>query len=121
MSASTLATCAFIYRSDYSDHQIADITLRDHVWYAMIHKEGGFGGQDFKYAVRYGNPQGVSGTFATARSRARSSKGMQFTATPAEKYGVVTIDGKSALQAKGSKKAFYDLITMETDRVLEEV
>ena len=121
MSASTLSTVAFIFKRDYSDHQIADITMRDHVWYAKIHKEGGFGGDSFLYPVRYGNPQGVSGSFSKARTNAKGSRGVQLRALRCPKFGVVTIDGEAALAAKGNKKAFYDLVTMETDRVLEEV
>jgi hypothetical protein len=121
MSASTLTTVAFIYKRDYSNHQIADITMRDHVWWQKIHKEGGFGGDSFLYPVRYGNPQGVSGTFSKARTNAKGSKGMQLRAYRTPKFGVVTIDGEAALASKGNTKAFYDLVTMETDRVLEEV
>ena len=122
MSASTLTTAAFIFKREYSDHQIADLTLRDHVWYAMIAKEGGFGGDDFAYPVRYGNPQGVSGSFPRARANAKSSKGKQFKARRTSKFGVVTIDGEAALAAmeKGGG-AFMNLLTMETDNVLEEV
>jgi hypothetical protein len=121
MSASTLTTVAFIFRRDYSTHQIADITLRDHVWYAKIHKEDGFGGADFAYPVRYGNPQGVSGTFSRSQANAKGSKGVQFKALRTPKFGTITIDGEAALASKGNKKAFYDLVTMEADRVLEEV
>ncbi len=121
MSASTLSTVAFIYKRDYSTHQIADITMRDHVWYASCDKEDGFGGDSFLYPVRYGNPQGVSGTFADARANAKGSKGVQLRALRTPKFGVVTIDGEAALASKGNKKAFYNLVTMETDRVLEEM
>jgi hypothetical protein len=121
MSASTLATASFIYKSDYSDAQIADLTMRDHVWYASIDKEDGFVGDDFTYPVRYGNPQGVSGTFSRARNNAKSSKGVKFRALRTHKFGVVTIDGEAALASKSNKGAFYDLITMETDHILEEL
>lgn len=121
MSASTLTTAAFIYKRCYSDHQIADITMRDHVWWAKIHKEEGFGGDSFLYPVRYGNPQGVSGDFSTAQAAAGSSKGLQFRAYRTAKFGVITLDGESLLAAKGSKNAFFDLVTMETDRILEEL
>jgi len=121
MSASTLTSVAFIYKRDYSTHQIADITLRDHVWWAMCDKEDGFGGDSFLYPVRYGNPQGISGTFARARANAKGSKGKQLRALRTPKFGIVTLDGESVLAAKGSKKAFYNLVTMETDSVLEEL
>jgi hypothetical protein len=121
MSASTLSTAAFIYKREYSDHQIADLTLRDHVWYARCPKEDGFGGDSKLYPVRYGNPQGISGTFSRAKANAKSSKGKQFRALRTPKFGIVTIDGEAALAAEGNKAAFFNLITMETDRVLEEM
>jgi hypothetical protein len=124
MSGSTLTTAAFVFKREYSDHQIADLTMRDHVWWAMINKEGGFGGDSFLYPVRYGNPQGVSGTFSRARANAASgsSKGAQFRALRTHKFGVVTIDGEAALAAQDrGPAAFFDLLTMETDNVLEEV
>jgi hypothetical protein len=120
-SASTLSTVAFIYKREYSDHQIADLTLRDHVWWAKCPKEDGFGGDSFVYAVRYGNPQGVSGTFSRARANAKGSKGKQPRALRTPKFGIVTIDGEAALASEGNKAAFFNLVTMETDRVLEEV
>jgi hypothetical protein len=121
MSASSVSTVSFIYKREYSTHQIADITMRDHVWWARVPKEGGFDGDSFLYTVRYGNPQGISGTFANARTNAKGSKGKQLRAYATDKFGVVTIDGKSALQSKTRKGAFFDLVTMETDRVLEEM
>ena len=122
MPGSTLTTAAFIFQREYSDHQIADLTQRDHVWYTKCPKEGGFGGDSFLYPVRYGNPQGVSGTFSRARANVKSSKGKQFRALRTSKFGVVTIDGEAALAAmeKGGG-AFFNLLTMETDNVLEEV
>jgi hypothetical protein len=120
-SASTLSTVAFIYKRVYSTHQIADIALRDHVWYAMINKEDGFDGHSFFYPVRYGNPQGISGAFATAQTNASGSKGLQLQAYRTAKFGVVTVDGESLRAAKSNKGAFMDLITMETDRVIEEM
>jgi hypothetical protein len=87
----------------------------------MMPKEDGFGGDSFLYAIRYGNPQGVSGTFSRARANAKGSKGKQPRALRTPKFGIVTIDGEAALAAEGNKAAFFNLVTMETDRVLEEV
>jgi len=120
-AASTLDSVAWIYRRDYSNDAIADITMRDHVWYAKCEKRGDYGGDSFVYVVRYGNPQGVSGDFEVAQNRAGSSKGVQFRMVATDKFGVVTLNNKAILASKGSKKAFYELVTMETDNVLEEV
>jgi hypothetical protein len=121
MAASDLTTVAFIYKRDYSEHQIADITMRDHVWWAMLNKEGGFVGEAFRYPVRYGNPQGISGDFASAQTAAKSSKGVQLSASRTKKYAVITLDGEAIEASRSDKGAFYRLVTMETDRVLEEM
>jgi hypothetical protein len=121
MSASTLTTVAFIYKRLYSDKDVANIAMRDHVWWAKIAKEGGFVGESFLYPIRYGNPQGISSTFANAQTNAKSSKGVQMRAYRKMQYGVITLDGEAIAAAKGNKGAFMDLVTMETDRVLEEM
>jgi hypothetical protein len=120
-SASTLTSVDWIYKRDYSKEAIADITMRDHVWYAKCDKKGDYTGDSFTYTVRYGNPQGVSGRFQTAKSRAGSSKGAKFLLTLADKFGVITMDGKSVMAAKNNRGAFFELVTMETDNILEEV
>jgi hypothetical protein len=120
-SASTITSVAFIYRRDYTNKAIQDLTLRDHVWWAKIHKEGGFTGKSFSYPIPYAAPQGVSGTFSTARTNAKSSKGVQPEAYRYHKFGVITLDNEAILAARGSKGAFYDLVTRETDGILQEV
>jgi hypothetical protein len=125
MSASSIDNTAFIYKRVYSGKKPEDIALRDHVWFAMCPREGEFTGLSFSYPVRYGNPQAISGTASTAITNGAlarsSSKGAQFRALRTAKYGVVTIDGQSAAASKGSKGAWFDLVTMETDKVLEEM
>lgn len=120
MAASDLTATAFIYKKKYGDKQTMDISVRDHVLYAMITKRGDFVGTSFDYPVRYSNPQGISGTFSTAQSAAASSKGMQLVASRKAKYGVITLNGE-AIAACANQGAFYDLVTMETDGVLEEM
>lgn len=119
-SASTLTTAEYIYKKVYGGNNVVDMTMRDHVWYARIPKEGGFTGRSFDYPIRYGNPQGISGTFATAQTNAKSSKGLQLVALRKPKFGVITLDGEAVLAAKDNKGAFMDLITTETDGVIQE-
>lgn len=121
MAASDLTTVAYIYKKLYSDRQVGDLAMRDHPLFAMIEKEGGFKGTKYVYAIRYGNPQGVSGTFADAQSGAESSKGKQLEAARFRKYGVITMDGEAMAASEGDKGAFMDLVTQETDGVLEEM
>lgn len=120
MAASDLATVAYIYKRMYSPDQVGDIAMRDHPLFSMVEKKGGFGGSAFFYAIRYGNPQGISGTFARAQANAKGSKGVQLQAGRRTKYGIITLNGEAMAAARGDKAAFLDLVTQETEGVLEE-
>ena len=121
MAASDLPSVAYIYKRNYTDRAVADIALRDHPTFMKIAKEGGFTGSAFFYPIRYGNPQGISAAFATAQSGAASSKGVQLQASRKAKYGIITLNGEAIAAAEGNKGAFLDLVTQETDGVLEEM
>ena len=121
MAASDLTSVAYIYKRYYSDKQVGDLAMRDHPLYKMMSKESGFTGSAFFYAIRYGNPQGVGATFATVQSAAASSKGVQMQASRKAGYGVITMDGEALAAAEGDKGAFLDLVTQETDGVIEEL
>lgn len=121
MAASDLSTVAYIYKRLYTDRATGDLAMRDHVLFKMISKEGGFVGVTFHYPIRYGNPQGISGTFADAQSGAASSKGVQLSTSRKTKYGVITLNGEAMAAAEGNKGAFLDLVTQETDGVIEEM
>ena len=119
MAASTLTTCAFLYKRLYMAGQPNDIAMRAHPLLSMLRKEDGFTGNAFYYAVKGANPQGISGTFSSAQSAASSSHGLQFAASRKKKYGVISLDGE-AMAAAENAGAFADLLTQETDGVLEE-
>lgn len=122
MAASTLSSVAYIYKTKYHGQKPADLAMRDHPLTTMIKKEGGMTGlaSGYTYAVRYGNPQGISGTFATAQSSASGSSGVQFVAPRRKKFGIITLDGESLMAARDNAGAFLDLVTQETDGILEE-
>lgn len=123
MAASNTTSVAFIFKKKYSDRQVGEAASRDHTLLDMIRKEDGFDGDPtFNYPIRKSNPQGISGLFADAQNDASSSKGKQFAAASYYKYGVITLDGIA--MAKARKKgdgAFYDLVTLETDGIVEEM
>jgi hypothetical protein len=120
MAASDITSVAYIYKRKYSDKAVGDLAMRDHPLYSMVSKEDGFSGSAFFYPIRYGNPQGISATFSTAQSGAASSKGLQLQASRKVKYGVITLNGE-AMAACSDKGAFLDLVTQETDGVIEEM
>lgn len=121
MAASDLTSVAFIAKRVYSDKRQGDLAMRDHPAMRMITKEGGFNGVAHFYTVKYGNPAAIGGTFASAQAAAASSKGVQFQVSRKTKYGFVTLNGEAIAATEGNQGAFYDLVTLETDGVLEEM
>ena len=121
MAASDLTTVAYIYKRLYSDRQVGDLAKRDHPLFSMISREGGFKGSAFFYAIRYGNPQGVAGTFAAAQASAGASKGVQLQASRKPKYGDITMNGEAMAAADGDKGSFLELVRQETEGVIEEM
>lgn len=122
MAASNTTTAAFIYKKRYSDKQSEDFARRGHpVINIFTRKPGLIVGTGFAYSQKYGNPQGVSALFSKAQANVTASKGVQLTATVKTKYGVITLDGVSMAKARGNKAAFLNLVTMETDGILEEM
>lgn len=120
MAASDLTKVAYIYKSRYSDDKVQDVAEREHPTYKMIRKVGGFTGTDFKYAMRYGNPQGGSGTFADAQGAATGSKGVQMTASRKRKYWFYTLDGEAMAAADGDAGSFLTLVRQESEGAMEE-
>ena len=118
-SDSTLSTVAYIYKTTYAGN-VGLAAERFHPLLSMITKTGGFVGPTFNYPIRFGNPQNVSGSFATARAQTTASQGLQLAATRKKKYGYVSIDGE-AINAADGDGAFLDLITLETNSVIMEV
>lgn len=120
--ASDLSKVAFIAKRMYSTEQIGEQTRRDHAFQEMLSRKKVFGGEDYRYIVRYANPQSVSGSFANAQTQAAgaSSKGKAFATQPAIKYCIVQIDGPSLSRLGGNTQSFTDHVTMEFDGALEE-
>jgi hypothetical protein len=125
MAGSNLTTVAYIYKRAYSDKQVGDLAKRFHPLTSMIEKRskrGTFNGSAHFYAIRTGNPQAIQATFdSTLTGNVSSSVGKQLQASRKKKYGYITLDGESmaAAQEAGSG-AFLDLVTQETDGIIEE-
>jgi hypothetical protein len=119
-SASTLTTVAYIFEKLYAD-SLGDAAMREHPLFAQITKNGNFFGESLRYSVKYGNPQAISGTFATALANASESKGLQFEAYRKVKYGLITLNGEAIAASEGNKGALVDLVSNETDAVIAEL
>ena len=118
-----LTQAAYILKRKYAT-KAADVAMRDHPTATAVRKSDGMTGPatSFFYAVKYANPQSVGTTFSTIQTNGASSNGstgVQFQAPRRKKYGVVTLDGEAICACKDNG-AFYDLVTLETEGVLEE-
>lgn len=120
-SGSNLTSVAQIYKRKYSDDEIGDQVMREHPLYQRIRKIGGFTGDSGgkAYLIKTGNPQGVSSTLAAAQASVSGSTGQQPKAVRTVKFGVITL-GAEAMMACEGDGAFYDLVTGETDGIIEE-
>lgn len=119
MAASTLSTVAYLFKHLYATELGSD-AIREHPGLAMMDKQPGFVGDQFNLPIRYGNPQGISGGFTNAQNNASSSKGVQLAVKRFKKYGIITLDGEALSAAEGNNGAFADLVTLETDNVVNE-
>lgn len=119
MSGSNQTTIAYIFKTTYAG-DLGDLARRRHTLLAKLTKTGGFTGSSFKYPAKYANPGSISGKFANAQTNASGSKGVQFSAQRAVKYGDINLDGVS-LAACDSKGAFASMVTLETDGVITEM
>jgi hypothetical protein len=114
---------AFVFKKRYSDDQVMDGARRGRPVMSMMKKRDVMEGEkaNYTYAVRIGNPQGVSATFADGQSAISGSTGEQFSAVRRDQYGFIRLHGPSLRAArKRGKGAFYDFVTMETDGIIEE-
>jgi hypothetical protein len=126
MAASTTTTVAYIYKRLYSDKQVGDLAARQHPLFSMLRKEDGFNGSGYYYAVRHGNPQAVGGAFSSVQTAGQTaytgnSYGKQLVALRMPKYGLITLDGEAMSAAEGDSGAFMDLVTQETNGIIEEM
>lgn len=119
-AGSTLSSAAFVLKRQYSDRDVGDHALREHPTMKMMSKSPGMTGPaaGWFYAIKYSNPQGVSGTYASVVTS--GSSGVQLVATRRKRYGIVTLDGEATLACK-DKGALIDLVTTETDGIIDEV
>lgn len=121
MATANLSTVPYIYKSVYAGKKPENLASRDRVLLSLMKKEGGFTGDDFKFAIQYGNNQGISSTFSDALANADVTKGKKFTLTRAMKYGVGTINEEAAEAAGDDKGSFVRLVTSQMDSTIDEL
>jgi len=121
MAASNMTSMQHIFKRQYADKTVANLAVRRHPFMATLRKKSGAWGESFRYAMDYGQPQGVSAEYAAARAAVSSSAGDQFSVDPVKKYGIITISGEAIARSEGNNAAFYKIVTKETSGIINEV
>lgn len=118
---STLATFDAFMKELYSGTVPQDVAMRDHPFFGMVPKRGGFVGDVMPVPVLYGHPMGRSHTFASAQGNATESESIKFLMTRTRNYGIVTIDAELMQASKNDLGAFAEARKVEIDSMLEEM
>lgn len=120
MAATTLTTVAYVFK-DLFDGDITNMATRTKPLLDMMPKSGGYTGSgSLSYPFQFGNPQGISGTFAKAKTNVSSSQGKQPTMARRTKYGYGTIDGVALEASKGDAGAYVELVSDTVTNTLDE-
>lgn len=119
MAALDLTNGDAILKELYDGQKVAELTLRDHPFYALVPKSMNFYGRNYPLPNRYGNPQGRSRTFATAKANKSASKLDQFTLTRVKDYCLASIDNETLEATENDAGAFIDALTLEMDGAYE--
>lgn len=105
----------------YSKKTIEDATYKDFPLFAMLPKTTDFFGEDKKFLIKHGRPQGRSSTFARAKANKSNSKYKAFYLTRVNEYGMVDIRNEDILASQNNMGAFVRWLKTETDGAIETV
>lgn len=105
----------------YTNDRIVRAAYEDHPFLALLPKMNRFGGKNLPIPIIYGNPQGRSSTFATAKANKTPGKYTDFVLTRAKDYGLASIDGETIEASKGDANAFMEAVTAEIDGTFNEI
>jgi hypothetical protein len=105
----------------YTDERVHNMVYKDRPFLAMLNKDENFVGRKKPIPIVYGNAQGRSATFSTARTNKSDVQVEAFEITRKHDYGVVSIDNETLLAADGDRGSFLDAVTAQTDSIIDSV
>jgi hypothetical protein len=119
--SSNITNFAAAFKKHYDHRVLFDQLLGKFPLFGMIKKTDDFTGEEHKWFVKTGRPQGVSHTFANTQTYRTSGRGTQFAMDVAENYGTVYISHKDWMRSQNNLGAFFDLKREEVDGLIEEL
>jgi len=107
-----------ILKEYYGPQQVKNLVYKRNKWFAMVHKEEDWSGLVVPVPVVYGNPQGASATFATAKTNQTASKMVRFIMNWTQDYALATITNLVNLASRNDAGAFLKAVQNEMNGAL---
>ncbi len=117
-SYSNVTALQAILKEYYGPQQVKNLVYKRNKWFAMVHKEEDWSGLVVPVPVVYGNPQGASATFATAKTNQTASKMVRFVMNWTQDYALATITNLVNLASRNDAGAFLKAVQNEMNGAL---
>lgn len=105
----------------YTPEKIQNLTYMDNPLWALLPKSEKFYGKNMVIPVIYGNPQGASGDFATAKANKTASRIRDFTITRNKEYALASVDNETMMASENNSGAFMEAFALEMDGAIHTV
>jgi len=116
-----LTSFAAALKQHYTAERVENMVYMDNPLLAMVEKMENFGGKNLPIPIIYGNPQGRSADFSTAKANKGNSKLKDFVLTRDKDYSLASIDNETLDASKGDSNAFMEAATTEIDGAIHSI
>lgn len=116
-----LQSFAAALKQHYTSDRIENMVYADNPLLALLPKYEDFGGKNLPIPIIFGNPQGRSASFATAKANQTSSQLKDFVLTRNRDYSFASIDNETLEASKGNANAFMEAATVEIDGAMQAI
>ena len=121
MPALDLVSFSAALKEHYMPMRVEDMVYQDHPFMALVPKYKKFGGINLPIPIKYGNPQGRSSDFATAKTNKVAGRYERFVLTRDKDYSLADIDNETLEASMGDRNAFMEASTTEIDAALDSL
>jgi hypothetical protein len=101
--------------------RVENLVYADHPFLAMVPKSEDFYGENMVIAVRVGDTQGRSATFATAQANISNFQAKKFIITRAKDYQLFSLETEAILATKRDKGALIKALDVEIESAMNNI
>lgn len=121
MAALDQTSFASALKVHYTKDRVLNMVYKDNPFLAMLSKMTDFGGKNLPIPIIWGNSQGASQDFSTAKSNKKASKISDFVLTRNHYYSLASISSETILASQGDANAFFEAVTHEIDSAIDTI